>query len=231
MIRFKTLKNLLIHSQMQDYFYLEDLFQNFNSGVRFENVPRKYKNIITEIEFFQNPHVFRHISATTVKRELILPNLNSFGGFIEGHKSNEDFVFLFRIALHTQVVYIGQPLAIYNGDVTGQATKEINDYNELYDSIKFHNVVFEEWEKSKCENKYFEVFMKYEIRHLILMFIKNSEFEKLSIFVSKLNKGYKYFFYSWEWQFYEKQKHNRLMICFILFSKLIWRTHNYPRVK
>lgn len=96
--------------------------QNIITGHRCSVVPSKYVGMVTEINFFVNPHVFSHISATIIRTELLHNNINTFGLFVEGQCSNEDFTFLYRVALHSRCLYIGKPLVIYNGGVQGQAT-------------------------------------------------------------------------------------------------------------
>ncbi|MFA5329758.1 MAG: glycosyltransferase family A protein [Prolixibacteraceae bacterium] len=204
--------------------------QNIQTRERINSVPKRYKNKAHIIEFFHNPHVFAHISATVVKRDLVLPRINDWGGFIEGQKSNEDFVFLFRVALHTQVAYCGYPLSIYNGEVSGQATKVLPADKKINDSILFHNAVIKEWLNTNCENNSFKIFMTYELRHLFLGKLRSKNYVEISLLIDQLNIEYKNFFYTAEWNLYKNPKWNNLLILFILITKIFWRLHRYPRV-
>lgn len=51
--------------------------QNFKTKIRSFNIPKKYKDKISEIKFFENPHVFVHISATTINAAALKKILNS----------------------------------------------------------------------------------------------------------------------------------------------------------
>ena len=136
--------------------------QNTQTRKRILNIPSKYYQKISTINFFDNPHVFAHISATTIATNLLKENNELLLSFIPGQKSNEDFTFLFSIALYTTVVYIGIPLSIYNGEVEGQATNTLKEKQKITDFILFHNKIIEEFYKSHSTNQTFKIFMKYE---------------------------------------------------------------------
>lgn len=204
--------------------------QNIETGERINSVPEKYKNKILVIDFFHNPHVFAHISATVVKRDLVFSNIANWGGFIVGQESNEDFVFLFRVALHTHVAYCGYPLSIYNGGVAGQTTKLLHADKRLRDSIVFHNAVVKEWASIKNPNKSFKIFMKYELRHEFLGQLKSKNYNEIHIYINQLSEEIKQFLFSIEWELLPKPKWNKIMILYILLTKIIWRIHKYPRV-
>ncbi|MDD2799760.1 MAG: glycosyltransferase family A protein [Bacteroidales bacterium] len=204
--------------------------QNIQTGERKSSVPAAYAGKIKQIEFFHNPHVFAHISATVVKRELIANHISSWGGFIEGQKFNEDFVFLFRVALHTKTAYCGFPLAIYNGNVEGQATSSNLTERKVKDSLLFHNVVIAEWIATQRRNLYFKIFMKYELRHIFLLKLKNEKKEENRDFIKSLDSNYKKIFPAIEWTLYTKTGLKKLVIYYIMFTKLIWRLRNYPRI-
>ena len=205
--------------------------QNILTQLKVENVPKKYKGKIEIIDFFQNPHVFAHISATAVKRIMIQEYVNSWGGFVPGHKSNEDFLFLFRVAFHLKTAYCGFPLSVYNGGVIGQATSTLSAENKLKDSILFHNLVIKEWIETKMKSKSFKIFIKYEIRHIIYNFIKINDYRKVVEFIYYLNKDYnKLIFNSIELKFYKIPIFKMPMILFIIVTKIKWRLNCYPRV-
>lgn len=205
--------------------------QNFFTRKRRNSTPSEYQDKIQQIEFFHNPHVFAHISATTIRRDLLQNNIESWGGFVPGQRSNEDFVFLFRLALHTKVAYCGYSLAIYNGGVEGQATSALSIQKKLDDSILFHNLVFKEWVRTNKENKSFKVFMKYEIRHCIYMQLKAKNYTFLNYFISGLERNLvNSIFTKTELRFYQTKAFNLMMIFFIAVSKVRWRLRGYPVV-
>lgn len=206
--------------------------QNFSTKQKTYNIPNKYLNKINEIYFFENPHVYFHISSTTIKSEVLKKNYDSWGKFIEGQKSNEDFTFIFRIALHEKVTYIGKPLSIYNGMVENQATSILKKHQILNDNILFINTVISEYTNSKIHDRRFKIFMKYAIRHEILQYLKNKDYKTIHYLFNSLSKNSKdLLIYNFEYFLYITKSLNRLSIFYIYFTKLIWRTHNYPRVK
>ncbi|MFT4015911.1 MAG: glycosyltransferase [Agriterribacter sp.] len=204
--------------------------KNFQTKKVNNQVPESYVGYVGFIDFFHNPHVFAHISATVVKKNVILPNFTTWGSFIAGQKSNEDFVFLFRTALHTKVVYNGFPLAFYNGAVDGQATGSLSKSTKLNDSIIFHNKVMEEWLNTHKKNKSFKIFMKYEIRHIWSIQLSSKDYESLNRFITNLHNGYDHFFSIAEKKAMQIQKLNALMKGYIMITKLRWIIRGYPRV-
>lgn len=206
--------------------------QNFQTGERKHNIPKRYQNKIQQIEFFHNPHVFAHISATTIKRTLLQENIKSWGGFESSQKSNEDFVFLFRVALHTKVAFCCFPLAIYNGEIDGQATSVLGMEKKLDDSILFHNLVLKEWLLTNKQNKSFQVFIKYELRHIFYINLKSKNYDLIKYIIKRLDKRYEKEIYSkLEFSMYQLPFFNSLMVFFVGISKIRWRLRGYPRVK
>lgn len=206
--------------------------QNYASHKRYSNIPTKHLNKISEINYFENPHVYSHISATTVKTSILKQYFESWGRFIEGQKSNEDFTFLYRIALHEQVVYIGKALSIYNGNVSNQTTSTIKDQKVLEDYVLFNNTVINEYRNINKKNKTFEIFMKYAFRHNILRYLKERKYENIKYILTNLtNSSLNILTYTFEYRLFLTQTLNKLAISYILLTKLVWRTHKYPRIK
>ena len=206
--------------------------QNYLTPKKTYNIPVKYFNKISQIQFFQNPHVYFHISSTTLRSSILKSNYNTWGKFIEGQKSNEDFTFIFRIALHERVTYIGIPLSIYNGNVQNQATSVLKRTQILNDNILFNNIVTKEYYKAKSTNKAFKIFMKSAFRHNLLYYIKNKDYESIHYILNKLNdEAKRILIHKIEFFLFTQKKINRLAIYYIFLTKIIWRTHNYPRVK
>lgn len=204
--------------------------QDFFSKKRVDETPKDYLGKITQIDFFKNPHVFAHISAATVKKEILTSNFSQWGSFIVGQKYNEDFIFLFRLALHVKVGFIGKPLSIYNGGVEGQATSGLGKKMKLEDSIKFHNLVFNEWKNTKFKNENFGIFMRYEIRHIVFQFLKTDDFDSLNYFLKGIISLNTKFLSLTEQKLYLIKKCRCLNIFFILISKVRWRLRGYPVV-
>lgn len=201
--------------------------QDFQKGIKKAHVPKRYEGRITEIGFFENPYVYSHISACTVRRELLNPPV-SWNRFIAGQKYNEDFFFLFSIALHTKVLYIGKCLSVYNGNVIGQATSHNNEELRKEGSLIFHNRIMEEWNAIGCKNKSFLVFMKYEFRHLMKTRLLSRDYLGIITFLdSKCGQKLTTTYERW---LYKKEILNHLSVLYINVTKALWRLHGYPIV-
>lgn len=206
--------------------------QNFKTKVRSCNIPPKYQNKISEIRFFENPHVFVHISATTIKASALKKNFKQWGSFIEGQKSNEDFTFLFKVALHIKTIYIGKPLSVYNGGVENQATSTLKKQKKLDDFILFQNNVIDEYFNMSLKNIVFERFMKYQFRHVILQLLKKKDHDTIRYILNHLSIKSSRTLIPWVDKLIFSQKYcNLTSILYIYLTKVIWRLHNYPIVK
>ena len=202
-------------------------YQNYNTKCKTTNIPQKYINKGAIINFFENPHVYAHISATVIRKSLLFPKEN-WNRFIVNQKSNEDFTFLFRIALHSKIFYIGIPLSIYNGGITQQVTSTLQKKQIIKDGALFRNKVWEEWYNTQKINRTCKIFMKYETRHFILSLLKDRE---CLTFLNLLTPQYKLdIFNKGEIFLYTHCKYKKIAIYYIYFTKLIWRLHNYPRI-
>lgn len=199
--------------------------QRNSNGFESLRIAEKYKNQILEINFFENPHVFLHTSATVVSKS----KFKSVGGFPVGMKRNEDFALFFLLALEGPVVYCGIPLSIYVGGIGGQATSE-NSNLHLCDIAKRHNLTHEKWLENKKENKLFLTFQKYELRHAFITFLRQKDYQNLALFVSKLNSSVLTIFSRTEKLLIKKKQYNKIAIGFILLTKIYWRTKGFPRV-
>lgn len=204
--------------------------QDLSKLIKNEMVATKYKNEISEIDYFENPHVFSHISATVIKRSILTENFDSWGRFVPGHKYNEDFAFLFRVALHTKFVYIGIPLIIYNGGVDGQTTSALGNNIRIKDTILFHNIVLSEWLSLTEKPKNFKIFMQYEIRHILLGYIRDNKQDEISSFCNLLDRNYSKFFCIFEWKQYCSGSTSKWMKYYIYLTKIRWRMRGFPRV-
>ena len=185
----------------------------------------KYKNKILPINFFENPHVFLHISATVVTKDLF----EKIGGFIIGMKANEDFAFIFSAALFTEVIYCGYPLSIYNGDIIGQTTSSLSR-EIVYDCIaKRLSFCRQKWLDSGKNNKLFLIFERYEIRHIVLTILKEKKFYLLKNFLFNIDIAIEDFS-SKEVFLWKSKKYKYVTITWLYFTKIIWRLHGFPTV-
>ncbi|WP_158974672.1 glycosyltransferase family A protein [Cellulophaga sp. L1A9] len=186
----------------------------------------KYSDQIVEIDFFQNPHVFLHSSATVVTKTIF----NTTSGFPVGMKQNEDYALFFLLGLLSTVVYCGYPLSIYVGDVQGQATTATFE-EVMSDIIKRYNLVFKAYNSQSKSNKSFVIFMKYELRHTFLILINQNKYNLLQKFIDGLDQGIITQFSGLERYFFKNEYLKPLAKALIYSSKLRWRLRKYPRIK
>jgi glycosyltransferase involved in cell wall biosynthesis len=199
------------------------------NGVTNKRQIDKYANKVVAFNFFENPHVFLHIGATVVTKQLF----NKANGFPIGMKRNEDFAFLYSAALFTQPIYSGFPLSVYVGGVEGQATREsiYENQNLLNDTVNRYNLVYKNWIKSGAKNTLFIVFMKYELRHFFMINIYNSEFSTNFYCLNNLDPGILNYFNYLDKNILKTSRLKKTSILYFKLTKLKWLINGYQRVK
>ena len=196
------------------------------NGTESLRLAHKYKDSITKIDFFENPGVFLHTSATIVSKSVFYLTK----GFPVGIKKNEDFALFFNIALISDVIYCGKPLSVYVGGIQGQATQSSLDL-VIYDIIERYNYVHDIWERTDQSKKTYIVYTKYELRHLFLSFIRKDDFDSIKLFLKKINPSLLKLFNPFECFIYKKPWLKLISTTYILFTKVIWRYHGFPVVR
>lgn len=201
---------------------------NVRDGSTFNFIPAKYHGRTERISFFENPHVYCHISASTIKKELLDDyDLN----FIPGQRFHEDFTFTFQAALLSTTIYIGLPLVTYCGGVEAQATSNLKKDVRLKDGCLFRNTVIHTWLKSNKRNRLLPIFMKYETRHCLLVAFKSNDKCLVNRTLDGLSDEYKAsIFTKVEVWMYKQPLSRYISINWIKFSKVIWRLHGFPVV-
>jgi glycosyltransferase involved in cell wall biosynthesis len=189
-------------------------------------IANKYKGKIAQIDYFENPHVYTHISATVIKKQ----TFEKTQGFPVGMKKNEDFALLFLVAIADPVVYCGEPLSIYWGGVPGQTTQNQGTNNFLQDIVNRFNICRESFKNSHQKSKLFIIFQKYEIRHYILTFIKNEDYLSIEFLIKQLSPVVLSDFSKLEVFLWKAKKIKLLTYSLIYSTKLIWRLNGYPVV-
>ncbi|MBE9599519.1 glycosyltransferase family 2 protein [Pedobacter sp. MC2016-24] len=180
---------------------------------------------IGPIDFFQNPHVFLHTSATVVLKSEFWKT----GGFPVGMKRNEDFALFFSLALITTVIYCGLPLSIYVGGVLGQATS-ISINSNLNHVVDRYNFVTENWLKLDCRNPTYKIFLKYELRHEIITYLRDNNYSSIELIMNGLDSRIKGLFSNFELQLYRDARFKSIATFFILLTKVRWRIRGFPVV-
>ena len=187
-------------------------------------IAKKYKNKILPVNYFENPHVFSHTSATVVSKNSFL----YIGGFKKGMGINEDFALFYALALTGKVIYIGFPLSCYYGNVEGQVTSDLQKQDlNLLGVINRINYTFSIWEKDK-RNNLFSIFLKYEFRHLVIIELRNSNYNRINIIINNLDAEVKNLFNTFEIELYKNKLFRKFAILYILFSKILWRCNGFP---
>jgi glycosyltransferase involved in cell wall biosynthesis len=185
-------------------------------------IAKKYKNRTVLVNFFENPHIFVNSDSAVVRKDIFYETQ----GFPVGMKINEDFACFFSIAMISDVVYNGCPLTIYWANIPGQATAITEDKN-IY-VIDRHNLCYVNWVRTGKRNRTFLIFMKYEIRHQILAYLKNKNTIGINYLMDNLSHDIKHHFLFFEWFLYKNCR--KLGIVYIYLTKIIWRMHGFPVV-
>lgn len=194
-----------------------------SDGSRSLRLAKKYRGQILKINFFENPHVFVHTSAMIIKKF----SFNKTSGFPKELIRNEDYALSYSLALIVPVVYIGIPLSTYVGGVPGQATS-VNSYLLLKQIATRHKITYNQWENTGKKNALYIIFLKYELRHEFLGFIRNKKTSLLKEYFDLLGGEILSIFSKKELFIY---KNNSLLsYCIILFTKILWRRRGFPRI-
>lgn len=189
-------------------------------------IANKYKGKTLAIEYFENPHVFSHISATVIKKQ----TFNKTQGFPVGMRKNEDFTLMFSVAVQDTVVYCGEPLSIYWGGVPGQTTQALGPNCFSQDVVNRFNICRENFKNSRQNNKLFLVFQRYEIRHLILAFIRDKDHQSIQLFIKNLSTDVLSDFSKLEIFLWGVKNLRFLTHGLIITTKIFWRLGGYPVV-
>lgn len=183
----------------------------------------KYKNKIQEINFFENPGVFVHSSATVVKKDAF----NLTAGFPFGMKRNEDFALFFTLALHVPVVYCGYLLSVYVGCIEGQATNTPGKL-VLNHIIDRYNLVHKNYLKLNYNNPSYIIYTKYELRNHFIILLRSKEYDSIKLTLQLLNKEIKALFSPYELYLYSIKQLRQIAIGEIYLTKIRWRMRGFP---
>lgn len=196
-------------------------------GTQNYRLAEKYREQIVEIDFFENPHVYVHTSATIVAKSIFSQTI----GFPQGIW-DEDFYLFFSIALIAPVIYSGYMLSVYVGGVDGQSTTIVykEDGTIRKDSVPRHNLLYQNYIDAKPKNKNFIIFLKYELRHSIKSYLVDKNYLLIEHLFNNLIPAIKMHFTPFEIFIYRKKILRNIGIYYILLTKLRWRLRGYPRI-
>lgn len=190
----------------------------------------KYDGEVVEFNFFENPHVFLHVGAVVVTKNIF----DKAEGFPVGMKRNEDFTFLYKVALMSPPIYSGFPLSVYVGGVDGQATSTsiYEDEKLLNDTINRFNMVYRTYEDVGAKDKIFVVFMKYELRHFFYMNTVKEEYSTNLFFLENLDTEILNCFNFLDLFFLKNSAtYSKMFIFYTKITKVLWRLKGFQIVK
>lgn len=195
-------------------------------GNIYTRLATKYKNTDCIIDYFQNPHVFTHTSATVIRKEIF----NKTNGFPVGMKMNQDFACFFNIAMISPVVYNGRLLTVYYGNIPGQTTSNIGKTNKkIHYQTDRLNYCYRKWCEIGSKKKTFIIFTKYEIRAIILNAFNNNNKYIIKYILDNLDSDLLKKFNKLEISLY---RHSYILSkIYIYLTKCIWRLHGFPVLK
>ena len=169
-------------------------------------------------DFFENPHVFIHTSATVINKSIFQLTDGSPRGMLR----SQDYALFFQIALKGPFVYIGLPISKYIGGVPGQATSSTveNNFKVLKYFCYLYNFIQEK--NRHVQNMSLNAFFIYALRHSFKQCIKERNYKNLDFYLTHLSDDCLSLFYKWEVLLYKKRR-RFLSLLWINFTKLLWR--------
>ena len=185
----------------------------------------KYIDKIVSVDYFENPGVFGHTSATVVRKDIF----GYAGKFPLGMKRSQDLACFYSVALISKVVYIGLPLSRYNGGVEAQTTSLKNE-SVIKHIVNYYNWVMRNYQKTNMVNKTFLIFIKYNIRHLIKNCVTRKDWDSIDYFYNNLDDNILSLFFPFEKVLYCDKNRYALAVLWINITKIIWRLHRFPIV-
>ena len=96
------------------------------------------------------------------------------------------------------------------------------------DPVNRHNLVFKNWELLGKKNKDYPVFLKYELRHTIKIYILNNDYSRINSLFTNLSSEILKQFSFFEKSLYRLHRFKTLALLYINYTKIFWRLHKYP---
>lgn len=198
------------------------LIYNADGSISYR-LAKKYLNKIVVCDFFENPHVYIHTSATVINKSIFQLTDGSPRGMLR----SQDYALFFQIALKGPFVYIGLPISKYIGGVPGQATSSTveNNFKTLKYFCYLYNFIKEK--NRYVQNKSLNAFFRYALRHSFKQCIKERNYNNLDFYLTHLSDDCLSLFYKWEVLIYKK-KRRFMSLLWINFTKLLWRASGKP---
>lgn len=193
-----------------------------SSGLR---ASKRYGDKIQLVNCFDNPYFFFNSSATVVRKSVF----KKTDGFPIGMKINEDLVLFCSLSLIAPVAYCPIPLSVYLKEVKGHASAPNPNVHEYVASRV--NQIFTNWNKTNKSNKTFITFTKYEVRSMMLIYIKNREYAKIRYLLENLDEGFLDNFSFIELKLLRVGWLHSVLMLYIYATKIIWRLGGYPVLK
>jgi len=225
--RYLELMNNMIKDKPDAGMYCSaGFYSRYDGKGKLLRIANKYPKPSQHIDFFENPVVFSHTSATVVSKEKFL----KVGGFVEGMKCCEDMRTFRILALYYPVMYCGWPISKYvcgvPSAITGTDKDEIRTWQFSY-VTQYYNDIYDEMMKLggvRCNHNAY-LWFKFAVRGRILGALKSRDKELLHYIIA--NYKFMEILRPVEKRFYLMDL-DRIAICWVYFTKAIWRLHGYP---
>jgi len=202
-------------------------YKDFQTGtVSSPNIIEKYLDQTTPLDYFINPGKMGHIGATIIRKSVFL----KVGGFPQEISSCEDLCLLMRVALEGSFVYCGKLLHVYTGDVPGQTTRTSDWLLGRINNAFLFNDIYGRWLMQSNKNPLVPIFMKYHLRHCIFGDLKGNRHVGIETLMEHLSDDCKKKLGSFFSKNITKSWLKNFFILYIGITKVIWRTHQFPRV-
>lgn len=214
-----TAHELIVHFPQAGMFCFGGLVKEEGNDKVFERVIPQFRDRTLLIDYFENPDMTSHTSATVVKRSFFW----QAQGFPSGMRRLEDFACWCRIAMISPVVYCGKPLSTYWGNIPGQIThlpraeqekmwpSITRYYNELVSfsiTIDFRSVYFIRYIKHDVRSRFYHAILENDQTKYIFF---QKHFDQV---VWKLLPERAIYHWRWCW---------RYIVFFVVFiTKCIW---------
>ena len=202
--------------------------KNMKTGHFTINLIGKYTNQDLLLNYFINPDKMPHVGATAIRKSVFF----EVGGFPEGIWRSEDVCLLDKIGLTSPIAYCGRPFHVYVGGVEGQVTSISDSRNKEKRECEgfVYSEVYKMYLQAVNADKLPPIFIKYKLRCFYDIYLRSSDYVSIYSLNESISNDLKRLLGSWFFQVNTIKLLRRILIFYILLTKLIWRLHRFPVV-
>ncbi|NBB31614.1 glycosyltransferase family A protein [Cellulophaga sp. BC115SP] len=208
------------------------IHKDLESNLEKDDTVERYREKVTEVNYWENPHTMSHTSATVVSKKKIFLVDSNGDIFPPGMACCEDWACFNRLAMIDKVVYIGLPLSVRNVNVKGQITGMDMAHRKALKRhvVNYYNLVDSFSQGKTWIHHDYQIFKKYDFRQRILSYLNVNDFDSIDYFLQNLSKDYLNDIPMFEKYLYPLSYFSYLSKIYIYLSKIFWRFKGYPRV-